>query len=234
MASEIDLHPVQSNILLVLLFKPEAKFVELNKLKVSNDHFTFHLKRLIDMGFIQKKPNSKYILTTKGKEFSNRFDTENVTVERQAKTAVLIVGVRKNNKGEPEYLVQQRLKQPYYGFYGFVTGKVKWGETVSLAASREFEEETGLKAKMTLVGIKHKMDYSKKGELLEDKFFYVFRASNTKGRLVEEFEGGRNSWLAQNKIFELHDLFDGVRESIDLADSQKLSFVETKYKVHGY
>ena len=55
------------------------------------------------------------------------------------------------------------------------------GITPLQAARRELKEETGLEGKLELVGVKHKMDYSQKGNLLEDKYFFVFPI---KSRLV--------------------------------------------------
>lgn len=226
---ELKIHPIQANILKILLFEPKARFSKLNVLKLPTDHFNFHIKRLIELSLIEKIDKNNYSLTIEGKEFANRFDTENIVIERQAKIGVLIVAV----KGE-KYLVQQRLKQPYYGFYGFITGKVRWGETLVETASRELQEESGLKGKLTLVGVKHKMDYSEESKLLEDKFFFVFRVDNFKGNLLEKFEGGRNLWLTEKEIFKLPDLFDGVKESIKMVNQKKLAFIETKYKVKKY
>jgi len=228
-----EIHPIQAKILRTLLFNPEARFSDLNIGNVPSDHFTFHLKRLISLGLVEKDSRNKYQLTVSGKEFANRFDTDKVVLERQAKIGVLVCAVKKEGKIK-KYLSQQRLKQPYYGFCGFITGKVKWGETILETADREFQEESGLTGGLTLVGIKHKMDYSKEGNLLEDKYFFVFRAENTGGNLVETFEGGRNIWLSEKEILELPNLFDGVDETIMMVSQNKLIFSETKYTVSGY
>ncbi len=126
------------------------------------------------------------------------------------------------------------MKQPYYGFYGFLTGKIKWGETVTEAAARELEEETGLKANPELIYIRHKMDYEVSGNLLEDKFFFGHRAVNCSGNLKENFDGGKNSWLTEKEILELPNRFDGVEESLKMTENRKLVFVEKKYNVKGY
>lgn len=230
---EQEIHPIQSDILLVLLFKPKARFVELNTTKMPSDHFNFHIKRLVKLDLIEKTKGGYYKLTPKGKEFANRFDTESQFLERQAKIGVLVCCVGKS-ENDVKYLIQQRLKEPYYGFYGFITGKVKWGEEVEETAKRELKEEAGLAGEFRLVGIKHKMDYSSRKDLLEDKFFFVFRVTNTKGKLINNFEGGKNLWLTQKEIFKLKDLFDGVDESIQMVKKDDFVFSETKYKVKRY
>ena len=107
-------------------------------------------------------------------------------------------------------------------------------EAVEETAARELKEETGLAGRLTSVGIKHKMDYSKQGELLEDKYFFVFRATNLKGRLVVDFEGGKNQWLTKKEISKLPNLFDGVDETVKMLNQDKLVFSETKYTVSSY
>lgn len=233
MGKNINIHPVQVEILLILLFKQRARFSDLNKAGLTNDHFTFHLKQLQEDKLVIKQANGKYSLTKKGKEFANRFDTDEAIIERQAKVGVLVCCVKKE-KGKNKYLIQQRLKQPYYGFHGFLTGKIRWGERVETAAARELKEETGLKGTLKLVGVKHKMDYSKKNKLLEDKFLFVFGASNTKGKLLENFEGGKNMWLTEREINKLPNLFDGVDETLVMSKKNKFVYSETKYKVKRY
>jgi 8-oxo-dGTP pyrophosphatase MutT (NUDIX family) len=233
MNKDLEIHEVQALILRALLFKQEAKFSELNKNKLSNDHFNFHVKKLVDDGVIEKTANDLYTLTTIGKEVANRLDTEKVIFERQAKIGALVVCIKEENR-KKLYLIQQRLKQPSFGFHGFMTGKVSWGETLLETASRELMEETGLTADLTLKGIKHKMDYSVEGDLLEDKFFFVFRGDNTKGELVEQFEGGRNMWLTREEILKLPDLFDGVEDNMDIVEKGSLQFLENKYTLKKY
>ena len=232
MAIENEMHPIQVNILLVLLFRTKARFSKLNSLKVPSDQFNFHLKKLIEATLIEKSGNS-YHLTPSGKEFANRFDTQNLVPERQAKVGVLVCCI-KNEKGTYRYLVQKRLKQPYFGFYGFFGGKVRWGETIYETAVRELKEETGLKGTIKLVGIKHKMDYAKDGKLLEDKFFFSFKATKLTGKLIKSFEGGENLWLTEKEIYKLPNLFDGVDTTLEMVRGKDLSFIERKYKVQKY
>ena len=225
------MHNIQKQILRELLFKPHSRFAGLNTKSISNDHFAFHLKRLVELALVVKDDNG-YALTAAGKECANRLDTDAklLDFERQAKIGVLVVAISADKK----ILVQQRLKQPYYGFYGFVTGKVKWGETIMEAATRELKEETNLSGELKLVGIEHKLDYSAANALLEDKYFYILRAENLTGKLTANFEGGRNVWLTKAETKKLPDLFDDVLTILDVVAKNKLVFLEQKYQVKRY
>jgi 8-oxo-dGTP pyrophosphatase MutT (NUDIX family) len=221
MTTEIDIHKIQKNIIFYLLFNKNGRFSDLNTKNISSDKFNFHLKRLIVLDLVTKTGKGRYNLTPKGKEFANRMDTDNKVYKKQAKLGVLIV-LTKEKGGITKYLLQQRLKVPYYGYWGFVTGKAKIVETVFETAKRELDEETGYDAKLALTGIKHKMDYSKENKLLEDKFFFVIRASKPKGKLKSKFKGGKNKWLSEKEILSIENLFDGVRDSINIAMNNKL------------
>lgn len=231
MSTEIKLHKIQSDILCQLALKPSAGFAELNSGEVTNDHFSFHIKKMVANGLVEKN-EGKYKLTDKGKALATRFDIEKQEYEKQAKIGVLIV-CKRQNKGRTEYLAHHRLKAPFYGFYGFITGKITSGEQVIETATRELLEETGYKADLALVGIQHKMDYDKH-KMLEDKFFFIFKAENPRGDFISEFPGGRNIWMTEEEIMAIPQLFDGVDEALKLTKQNKMQFLETKYQVRGF
>ncbi len=230
MKKDIILHSIQSQILKSLIFKAGESFNKLNESKISTDSFTFHLKSLVGAGLV-KQENKRYFLTPIGKEFANRLDVDTQTpqVEKQAKIGVLIFAV--NGK---KYLLQQRLKHPYFGYYGGVGGKLKIGETIVDAAKREFLEEAGLTGKLTFCGVNHKTDFSKQGELLEDKIFFVFKATNLRGDFIEQFQGGKNIWFSLPEIKKLDKLFPDVLDKIKLMEGKGKVFSENQYFVDEF
>jgi len=229
MATELEIHQAQAQILKTLLFKTEARFRDLNTQKLTTDHFTFHLKQLVEAKIIEKTAKGTYQLTAKGKEFANRFDTEKVALEKQAKAAVCIVAIKKEGT-KIQYLSQQRLKNPFFGYHGFVTGKIRWGEELLETAARELREETGLNGKLEFCGMEHKMDYSKEDrQILEDKFFYIIRATQTKGALIEDFEGGKNGWLTEKEILNEQKVFEDVPDILKVVKGKNFTFGEKKF-----
>lgn len=88
-------------------------FSKLKPTGLSSDHFNFHISKLVEVGFVEKVSRGNYRLSSKGKEYANRLDTDNNTVERQPKIAVLVALSREQN-GHTEYVFQERLKNPYY------------------------------------------------------------------------------------------------------------------------
>lgn len=235
MSYESNPHSTQVAILRHLLFTPEASFAQLQKdSELTSDHFTFHIKKLVEYGFVEKTKD-KYRLSAIGKEYANRMDTDENEMEKQPKVSVVIV-LERTIDGRREFIAQQRLKQPYYGFWGRLGGKVRWGESFEEAAKRELKEETGLNADFTYKMIYRKRDYKKStGDLLEDKVFVIMHSTDYSGDLIVDFEGGHNEWLTQEEFMAKDVVFESARDFIDLVDnnvpyhSQENFYDESEY-----
>lgn len=225
MSYEVNLHQAQTKILRELLFSTGAGYAELQKpTGLTSDHFNFHIKKLVEMGYVEKLSRGKYQLAPRGKEYANRLDTDENTIERQPKVAV-ILAIEKQEGGKQYFLFQERLKNPYFGFWGFPTGKIRWGETILETAARELLEETGLEADYRYTGVYHEQVYQKEtGEQLEDKIFHVIHCTNPRGRLTVKFEGGRNKWMTPIEGRLQEKKFDSVDIEMDMAreDSEHL------------
>lgn len=228
MSHEIKIHDAQTAILRELLFHPQANFAVLQKqTAMTSDHFNFHIQKLVELGLVEKITRGTYTLTAKGKEHANKLDTDNNTIERQPKVAV-ILDIERIHGGVKQHVFQERLKQPYYGFWGLPTGKVRWGETILQTAERELMEETGLVANNRIAGMYHELVYQKEsGEQLEDKVFFVIHCTNPKGVLVEQFEGGRNKWMNRKEALAQPKIFESFNIEIDIIESQN-SFIESR------
>lgn len=196
-----QLHKIQIEILQKLLFANSLRYTEMKPDKeMENNQFDFHLDQLIDQGLV-KKENGKYALTNTGKEFANRVDESEQKLKLQAKVSVL-VGIRKNTLKGFDYLIYTRLKHPFYGCQGFMSGKVKYGEKITDAAERELKEETNLEGKATIIGAKHFRVFNKEtNELLEDKIMYFCRVENPTGEMKFTKEGSFE-WIPEEKVFE--------------------------------
>ena len=229
MALEVDIHEAQTEILRTLLFNKDASFSELCKQTgFTSDHFNFHIKKLQELELVEKN-DSRYALTAKGKEYSNRLDTDDRTIEKQPKTAALTIPVREKD-GKTEYLVQKRLKQPFYDYYMFLSGKVRWGQSLKETSQRELQEETGMKAKdHQLIAIAHVTDFeAESGELLEDKIFYIFTAKDLEGEAASEFEGGENEWMTLEQISKLQKSLIEIDQFEEWLNTKQLKLYEYK------
>jgi 8-oxo-dGTP pyrophosphatase MutT (NUDIX family) len=232
MSLEVEVHGAQVSILRELLFHREAGFAELQKpTGLTSDHFSFHIARLVDVGLVDKVSRGTYRLSHRGKEYANKLDTDERKIERQPKVAVILAAERITNRRH-EFLFQERLKNPYYGYWGFPSGKIRWGETILETAARELKEETGLTANFELMGQYHEHTYMHEtGELLEDKMFHVVRAFDVQGELISQFEGGRNVWMTAEEITDYNKKYSSFETEFAMVRGKTAPFV---HEIHEY
>jgi 8-oxo-dGTP pyrophosphatase MutT (NUDIX family) len=228
MSLEVKIHEVQTSILRALLFLPSAGYADLQKpTSLSSDHFSFHIARLVELGLVEKVARGRYRLTSRGKEYANRLDTDNNTIERQPKSAV-IIGLIREHDGKTQYLFQQRLKNPYYGFWGLPSGKIRWGETIAEAAAREALEETGLHADFSVRSVYHEHVVEKEsGLIIEDKIFFIVLGEQAHGTLVTDFEGGHNEWLSIPAVLAHDKKYATLEKEVELLSTANWLFEQT-------
>lgn len=229
-----ELHNIQMLILRELLFNPNSSFTQLNIQGLSSDHFSYHVNTLIKEGLV-KKETLKYSLTIKGKEYANQMDTDEALMEKQPKVAVIVVAI-KVEKGKKYLLMQERTKEPYYGYKGFITGKIRFGEKVVETAKRELNEETGLESEdLHIKKVVHDhVVLEKSGELVEDKMFYIVTALEPKGELVDTL-CGKNRWITEKEFFELDKKYYNEDDIYKYSQQKEdMPFVEGVYIVNEF
>ena len=117
------------------------------------------------MNDLIEKKNNKYFLTQTGKVFASKLDVDQLVMEKQATLSVAVTA-KKIIKRKTHYLMQQRLKEPFFGYYGFINGKVRFGESSKETAKRELKEETGLSGNPEILCVYHKMRGPNKKSIL--------------------------------------------------------------------
>lgn len=227
-----NLHKIQMLILRELLFHPNSRFTDLNIQGLTSDHFSYHINTLIEEKYVEKGDQG-YSLTAKGKEFANQMDTEEVVIEKQPKIAVMIVPVKL--KDDKKYLlVQERTKEPYFGYRGFITGKIRYGEKVLETAKRELKEETGLTCEdIHLKRIVHNhVVLEENGDLVEDKMFYIITAINPEGEILNT-QNGKNFWVTEKEFYELDkkyydeiSVYEYSQEEDDMDFDEQVYFIK--------
>jgi 8-oxo-dGTP pyrophosphatase MutT (NUDIX family) len=234
-----EMHPIQVEMLKKLLFSPTMKYSELRiHDDMENNTLNFHIKQLQTMELIIHADNA-YTLTAKGKEFAGRIDTDALHVMRQAKLGVWVCCTRIVNDIQ-EYLMFTRLKQPFYGCQGFMSGKIAYGETVQETAKRELFEETGLTGTPMLVAIKHYRVFdAERQTLLEDKIMFFHQVSNPTGTLASN-EEGKHEWVKETDVVAyVHKPFETVevlQKQLDLIRhfNGNIQFIEEDHHTQNF
>jgi ADP-ribose pyrophosphatase YjhB (NUDIX family) len=195
--STTELHKAQASILRTLRHNRSVRYSVLrHPTGMDSDVFKFHLRKLQELGYVNKLRSGEYTLSPSGKEFANNLSKLQRTTQKQPKLSMSII-VKRNK----QYLFQQRFRNPYYGFWGCITGPVQWGEQIEDTAGRELEKQTGLTAKFSVRAFYRKTDFnSGSNMLLEDKLFAIVEATNVSGNLVNEWAKGLNAWMSVDDL----------------------------------
>jgi len=218
-------HEVQLTILKQLLYHPKARFRDLNKSDLTNDHFTFHLNRLIKLGVIRKVDN-RYELTLQGLEIAGRLDLKTMKVIRQPKMGILLCITRMKNKVR-EVLLEERLRDPYRGRVGFHTEKIRFGESFFETAKRCLKKETGLVGQFEYVGAV-RMLRMKDGYPVIDVLLNYMRVSNISGTLIPKIPESRNFWLPYEEAYKLKTIYPQFDKDLDYFKNAKKLFFEER------
>ncbi|HLD03743.1 MAG TPA: NUDIX domain-containing protein [Candidatus Dojkabacteria bacterium] len=230
----MNLHPYQLTILEKMMYNPKLKFSNLQIKGLTSKHFNYHLKKLVENDLLEKSRYG-YVLTKFGKDYVSKLDESNMQQEIQPKVSVALY-ITRIVAGKREYLVTRRLKQPYYGKVGGVSGKVKFGERFQEAAERELLEETGLTGKFTQAHIHHKLAHGpeNKSHYNQDNIFIIFQVTNTKGHLITHTPEQENFWISETDLRKRDDLFNTLLEFIGYAHKVDGKFTEGVIMEKGY
>lgn len=232
----IKLHYFQKDLLKKLtLSEGTLRFNELLIDGLESEHMNYHLQKLVDLDFVTKTEQG-YLLTDKGKDYSNLMDDNIDIVEKQPKTSVLIVACRfREGTNEAEFLVNKRLRQPYYGKVGLLTGKVHFGETMEEAVKRELFEESGLSAgKVKLLSVYRKIR-TKGDEIVQDVLFYRHFATEITGELITKTVFQENFWGTAAELEKRNDRYDTFQlKEFSEYENHALSYTEDKAEAKDF
>lgn len=230
-----ELHRAEILVLRTLRRNISSRFNELMKpTGLQSDAFKFYVRRLRELGYIEKDNDGNYSLTTKGKEFANNLDEETAMIQKQPKLSMIITA--RNPSDASQLLFQRRLRHPYYNFYGAISGPVKWGEEIEVAAARELTKQTGLTATYDVVAFYRQKDRDNEtGAILEDKLFAVVEATVEQDNLSNTWTGGHNEWMTleayrqQEKRFPSTDGILQMMASHHTYASEEASYTRDEY-----
>lgn len=232
----IKLHYYQKDLLKKLIVASEPlRFNQLLIAGLESEHMNYHLQKLLDIGFINKS-DAGYSLSDQGKDYGNLMDDTVDIVEKQPKSSVLLVVARTREDGKDEYLVNKRLRHPYFGKIGLITGKIRFGETLVDASLRELYEESGLTAtSVKLLSIFRKIR-TREEETVQDVIFYRHLVTGISGNLIEETPYQRNFWATAEELKQHKDRYDTfeLKPIADYQQQQDLTFNEDYGVADGF
>lgn len=232
MYQERQINGIQASILRQLFSSDGLRFAQINVDGISSDQFSYHLRQLARLGLIEKTAEQAYRLTRLGRSQAIMLNPDRSAFIQQGFLAVRII-LSKLENGQRYYLMQKRTKVPYKGTYATPGDKILFGEDIGEAAVRAMQLHTGLTCKMALLGMRHLKDVHD-GEIVQDKYFFVFRATEPQGELIKASHTGENLWITYEELEASGQSIQSGLELLKMADSSALQFDEQTLRVDSY
>lgn len=215
-------HEVQKEILKNLIYLEKARFAELNTTDFTNDHFTFHLKRLVEGGLIEKN-DDYYSLTSEGIEVASRLDLYSMSFVSQPKVGVILIVfedlaevVTESELKKKKLLVGKRLHNPLMDKVGFYTEKIRAGERFQMTIDRCLINEAGINAeKSEYIGVYRILRKDSKGVVLADIVLNYFLIRSFSGSYSESTAKAENFLTTYGELYERDDIPDLFQSEMD-------------------
>jgi len=188
------MHHLQTKILYNLALHDELRFSELKPRDMESNQFMYHLKTVMAQGYVAKT-DGHYCLTPKGLRYVNAMSFELLTTRLQPVSRTTVYAEHPDRPGE--LLLYRFNRQPIRGRVGLLNGKIHFGETLEVAATRELAEKSGLQAELEFIGQINSRNYSAEDatELINHTFYFVFRAHDVSGQIKDTGDlHGQSFW----------------------------------------
>lgn len=203
-----------------LMHKQEMGFNELWGNVGASNGFAYHLKVLVEDGLVEKK-DEIYCLTHEGKKYVTYLEGES---GEKAKSPLVCVVIVVYDEKKKKFLMCKRTKEPFHGYWGSISGKIKFDQYIYGAATAELKEETGLECDLELKGLCSYKTYNDECLSYNHQLFVVL-ATNPRGELIKKTREGENHWIREEEVSELK-AFPSVLAPTEIAKGNGFRWIE--------
>lgn len=140
-----QMHYIQRDIISRLTQKSPLRFSELQPPGLANNTFSYHLKTLVQRGYVESTPSGYKPTRKTFKTFP--YMSDHAVSSQQGPIVLMVVHVT-NSRGD--VLMLKRKRKPFNGKYGIPSGLLHKGEDLLDAAKRQLFEKVGIEAKNEL------------------------------------------------------------------------------------
>lgn len=219
-------HHIQRSIVYRLALTPSLTFSELKPDTLENKLFTYHLKKTVSAGLVEKNADGRYALTAEGRVLGVHV-LENTEAIIDRAYSVLFLVIRRKSDGA--WLLYKRGSHPLYGRVGFMHVTPNATESSLQTASEVCKQRTGLDATFRALGSGFFRVYE--GEKLESfTNFTLLVCEDAEGELQGDDELAEYFWEV-SPDFSAPDMLPNMPVLAELYHRNEPFFVEKKLVV---
>lgn len=186
------MHHIQRAILLKLAASSYMRFSQLQPSHIPNNTFSYHLKKLVELGYIEPSSHG-YSATRKALKIVQDLDGQ----QRQTRPVTLAVLFITNPAGE--VLLIERDSEPFKNWLGAPSGIIHGGESLQQAAVRELHENTTIIAEPVHLTARGVLDFRYLQQDSNDMFIHAIGFVFTyqyKGRVALQGKRAKHGMLS--------------------------------------
>lgn len=219
-------HHIQRDLVYRLAFSEGLRFSELKPDEIENKLFTYHLKKAMAAGFVEKDEEGLYRLTPEGRRVGvGAFRSHHMSIDRAYSILLLVV----RRKSDGAWLLTRRQTHPLFGRSGFMHVAPHANAEAPERARQECKDKTGLDGEFTVCGSGFFRYYD--GDELESfTHFTLLKCDDVRGELSQNNELAEYFWDTEPD-FEAEGMLPNMPMLKDMYQSQRLQFVEKTYHI---
>jgi ADP-ribose pyrophosphatase YjhB (NUDIX family) len=220
-------HHIQRTIIHKLAFVSEASFSELKPSDIDNKLFTYHLKKTILEGYVQKSAKGLYSLTPEGRRLSTGVKEKQRALVTERPLSALFLIIRR--KEDSAWLLYKRKTHPMLGFHGFMHLRPNASESISETAAKQVQEKTGLQGTFTALGGGYVRVFE--GDTLESfTHFTLLYCNDIQGELIQNDEHVEFFWCT-NPHWQDPSFFPTTQILKEKYEAGQPFFIEETYQI---
>lgn len=217
-------HHIQRGIVYRLAFAPSLRFGELKPDDIENKLFTYHLKKVVSAGYVEKNEDGEYLLTAEGRRMGKgAFDSDARLLDRAYST--LLLAIRRESDGA--WLLYKRRTHPMIGLAGFMHAQPIAEQTATEVAAAECKQKTGLTGKFHVHGHGYFRMYRDK-QLESFTHFTLLVCDDAQGELTQNSKLANYYWERQPDFGGEH-MLPNMPTLYAMTTSPVSSFVEQTF-----
>lgn len=223
-------HHIQKSIVYDLAFAESLRFSDLKPDDMENKAFTYHLKKVVKAGLVEKQDDGTYTLTMKGRRVGKgALKKESRLLDRAYSILLLAVRNIDPTDGTDEWLLYKRQTQPLLGLTGFMQAQPVAEVDARRTAQQTCFEQTGIQTEFAVQGHGYFRVY-RKGELESFIHFTLLLGDAPTGELRETAESAGYFWQRMPN-FEHPDMLPNMRTLHRMCLDSPGSFVEQTFEL---
>jgi len=218
-------HHIQKSIVYDLAFAESLRFSDLKPDELENKAFTYHLKKVISAGLVEKLPSVAYTLKSKGRRVGKGAMKKDSRLLDRA-YSILLLAIRSM---DGSWLLYKRQTQPLLGLTGFMQAQPVAETDARDTAKKTCFEQTGIETEFTVQGHGYFRVYRQQN--LESFIHFTLLMAEIDQPTLPETAESAGYFFERTPNFERPDMLPNMRILHKMCEAQPGTFVEATFEL---